>query len=306
MRQGQDTGAGSASPTCPVCGGPTVRRTARRGEFAGRDFWGCAAYARTNCPGKVDIGAVVAGGGPPPAGASVQAVFEAKRDRERARRRALLPAVVAIAIIAMVMEFLLMWPLSPIIASIAIGITAFAFVKVVTELPNDVLSWERGAQGERATADRLTALETAGFISFHNRWVAGLKGDIDHIAVGPAGIFVIETKTTKIKVEVIRDRLFLGEHNQQEWIDQVTREAMAVQIALRDVLDPLHRTVAPVLCVHGSGPGIGRTVAGVQVVSGAAAGGHVGLGSVGAGRRGHPAPRGGHRRAAEQAPSVIG
>ena len=245
-----------------------VRRTARRGEFAGRDFWGCAAFARTNCPGKVDIGAVAAAGEPPPPGASVQAVFEARRDRERARRRALLPAVVALAVITMVAEFLLFWPLSPIVGSVVIGITAFAFVKVVTELPTDVLSWERGAQGERATADRLTALEAAGFISFHNRWVAGLKGDIDHIAVGPPGIFVIETKFTKVKLEVIRDRLFLGDHNQQGWIEQVTREAMAVQIALRDVLDPLHRTVAPVLCVHGSGPGIGRTVAGVQVVSG--------------------------------------
>ena len=192
--------------------------------------------------------------------------------------------------VAKVMEFLLMWQLSPIIASIAICITAFAFVKVVAELPNDVLSWERGARGERATADRLTALEAAGFISFHNRWVAGLKGDIDHIAVGPAGIFVIETKTTKIKVEVIRDRLFLGEHNQQDWIDQVTREAMAVQIALRDILDPLHRTVEPVLCVHGNGPGMGRICGGSSGRLGAAPGDHVGLGPVGASRHGRPAP----------------
>jgi Nuclease-related domain len=245
-----------------------VRRTARRGDFAGRDFFGCAAFGRTNCPGKVDIGAVAQAGAPPPAGASVQAVFEARREREKARRRALLPAVVACALIAMVMEFLLIWPLNSIIASVVIVITGFAFVKVVTELPNDVIRWERGAQGERATAGYLTALEAAGFISFHNRWVAGLRGDVDHIAVGPTGIFVIETKTTTAKVEVIRDSLLLAEHDKQEWVDQVTREAMAVQIALRDLVDPLHRTVAPVLCVHGSGPGIGRTVAGVQIVSG--------------------------------------
>jgi Nuclease-related domain len=246
-----------------------IRRTARRGEFAGRDFFGCVAFARTNCPGKVDVGAVQPPGAPPAAGASVQAVFETRRAREKARRRALLPAVVACAVIAMVMEFLLIWPLNTIIASIVIVMTGFAFVKIVTELPYDVIRWERGAQGERATAGYLTALEDAGFISFHNRWVAGLRGDVDHIAVGPSGIFVIETKTTKAKVEVIRDRLLLADHDKQEWVDQVTREAMAVQIALRDLVDPLHRTVSPVLCVHGTGPGIGRTVAGVQVVSGA-------------------------------------
>jgi hypothetical protein len=44
---------------------------------------------------------------------------------------------------------------------------------------------------------------------------------------------------------------------------------MAVQIALRDLLDPLHRTVVPALCVHGHGSAIGRTVAGVQILSGA-------------------------------------
>ena len=116
-----------------MCGGPTVRRTARGGEFAGRDFFGCVAFAQTNCPGKVDIGAVGQAGGPPPAGASVQAMFEARRDRERGRRRAFLPAVAAIAVVSMVMEFLLIWPLNSIIAGVVIVTTGVAFVKVVTE-----------------------------------------------------------------------------------------------------------------------------------------------------------------------------
>lgn len=33
-----------AAPTCPVCAGPMVRRTARRGKTAGQSFWGCASY----------------------------------------------------------------------------------------------------------------------------------------------------------------------------------------------------------------------------------------------------------------------
>ncbi len=36
--------APSATPTCPACGGGMVLRTARRGERAGQDFWGCLAY----------------------------------------------------------------------------------------------------------------------------------------------------------------------------------------------------------------------------------------------------------------------
>lgn len=35
------------APACPRCGQPMVRRTVRRGDDAGRGFWGCSAYP--NC-----------------------------------------------------------------------------------------------------------------------------------------------------------------------------------------------------------------------------------------------------------------
>jgi four helix bundle suffix protein len=33
-----------AAPTCPACGKPMVVRTARKGEGAGSQFWGCSGY----------------------------------------------------------------------------------------------------------------------------------------------------------------------------------------------------------------------------------------------------------------------
>jgi Nuclease-related domain len=135
-------------------------------------------------------------------------------------------------------------------------------------LPNDVINWERGAKGEQSTARHLQGLAEAGFISFSNRGATGLKGDIDAIVVGPTGVYVVETKTTKAKVEIIRDRTLTGDY-QQDWADQATREAMAIQIGLRDLLDPLHRTVVPIVCVYAKGPGVGRTAAGVRLVSAA-------------------------------------
>lgn len=33
-------------PTCPECGAPMVRRTARRGSNAGKQFWGCSSFPR--------------------------------------------------------------------------------------------------------------------------------------------------------------------------------------------------------------------------------------------------------------------
>jgi restriction system protein len=38
-------------PPCPLCGKPTVLRTARSGKKAGRQFWGCSAYPE--CKGVV-------------------------------------------------------------------------------------------------------------------------------------------------------------------------------------------------------------------------------------------------------------
>ena len=37
-------GAPSGMPDCPLCAGPMVRRTARRGARAGDEFWGCTNF----------------------------------------------------------------------------------------------------------------------------------------------------------------------------------------------------------------------------------------------------------------------
>lgn len=42
------------TPPCPVCAQSMVRRTAKRGSAAGREFWGCSAYPR--CKGTRPIG----------------------------------------------------------------------------------------------------------------------------------------------------------------------------------------------------------------------------------------------------------
>ncbi|MBM9514965.1 topoisomerase DNA-binding C4 zinc finger domain-containing protein [Desulfobulbus marinus] len=35
-----------ANPVCPKCGGPLVKRTAKKGSRAGQDFWGCSAFPK--------------------------------------------------------------------------------------------------------------------------------------------------------------------------------------------------------------------------------------------------------------------
>ena len=43
-----------STPTCPICSKPMVRRVAKRGTNAGREFWGCTGYPA--CKGTKPIG----------------------------------------------------------------------------------------------------------------------------------------------------------------------------------------------------------------------------------------------------------
>ncbi len=53
-------------------------------------------------------------------------------------------------------------------------------------------AWERGASGERivgARLDRITGIEV-----LHDRRIPGTRASIDHIAIGPGGVYVIDAK----------------------------------------------------------------------------------------------------------------
>ena len=53
--------------------------------------------------------------------------------------------------------------------------------------------WQQGADGERATADALMKLPSTYRI-IHGLKVGAGKGDIDHLVVGPTGVWVIDSK----------------------------------------------------------------------------------------------------------------
>lgn len=56
--------------------------------------------------------------------------------------------------------------------------------------------WGSGAKGEEKTAKQLKQLKGRYHV-FHYVVLPRTKGDIDHIVIGPNGIFVIETKNNK-------------------------------------------------------------------------------------------------------------
>lgn len=57
----------------------------------------------------------------------------------------------------------------------------------------DAANWAKGADGERRTAATLADLPPP-FVVLHDLHVPGSKANIDHLVIGPTGVFVIDSK----------------------------------------------------------------------------------------------------------------
>lgn len=183
------------------------------------------------------------------AGASAQKQYERWLATHRKRVRRVLPYLIlagvclGIACWAAVEHFL---PGSGPWAGLLVSVSV-----IVEGMPNrqPVDAWGIGAAGERKTAKRLAKLDNRYRI-LHDRKVRGRKWNIDHIVIGPTGVFAIETKNVKGRVAVKDGHLVVGGRKKDKYVEEAWREAQAVQEILAPVMASLGRDVQPVLCFH--------------------------------------------------------
>jgi hypothetical protein len=83
---------------------------------------------------------------------------------------------------------------------------AFA-IALAQSPPAHIERWRQGAEGERATARALRPLAESGWVLIND--LQRDRGNIDHILVGPPGVFVLETKNLNGLVSVADDVLSL-------------------------------------------------------------------------------------------------
>lgn len=74
------------------------------------------------------------------------------------------------------------------LAIVATGIGAIGLLRLIPQARALI----RGERGERVVAEQLEELRTRGFRCFHD--IVGNGFNIDHVVVGPPGVFVMETK----------------------------------------------------------------------------------------------------------------
>lgn len=107
--------------------------------------------------------------------------------------------------------------------------------------------YERGAEGERATADALAALPSEQWTVFHDlRWPVRRYANVDHVVVGSPGVFVIDSKNWVGAVSV-RDGVLRQDGRARAKAVAGAREAARAVARLTRAIEP--RQVHPVLCL---------------------------------------------------------
>jgi hypothetical protein len=134
-------------------------------------------------------------------------------------------------------------------------------ILAITDEPQSTRAWEQGSVGEQELAEALATVE--GVRVLHDRRVPATRGNIDHIVVAPAGLFVVDAKRYKglIRIRDVGglfkrdDRLYVGRRDCSKLAANMGWQVEAVERALRTVpVDPLP-PIVPVLCfVDGEWP----------------------------------------------------
>jgi Nuclease-related domain len=126
-------------------------------------------------------------------------------------------------------------------------------------------AWRRGAAGERRTARLLAVLERHGWAVLHDLALPRSRANIDHLVIGPGGVFVIDSKQYRGRLQLDPSgRLWHGRYPLAPTVRAASFEAdQAAQV----LPDP-GVVVVPIVAVHGVQVPWGKVVMdGVPVVA---------------------------------------
>ena len=113
----------------------------------------------------------------------------------------------------------------------------------------DAVAWRQGATGERHTARLLAPLERHGWAILHDLAVPGSTANLDHLVIGPGGVFVIDSKQYRGRLQLDAvGKLWHGHHPLAPTLGAVSWEADQAAQALPDP----GVAVVPIVAVHGA------------------------------------------------------
>jgi hypothetical protein len=117
---------------------------------------------------------------------------------------------------------------------------------LLREAPQHETAWQRGAAGERAVAESLEYRVSDGsVVLLHDRRMPRSRANVDHLAIAPSGIYVIDAKDYTGKVRVERSwfgtpKLLVNGRDRTKIIDSLDRQIAAVRDAIDDPAISIH------------------------------------------------------------------
>lgn len=115
-------------------------------------------------------------------------------------------------------------------------------VKFFGDDPQSTTAWAKGSDGERRLAGHLESVLSDRVVLLHDRKVPRTRGNIDHLAVAPSGVWVIDAKNYQGKVErrdlggwsKVDNRLYVAGRNRSRLVEGLAWQIDAVKAALDD------------------------------------------------------------------------
>jgi hypothetical protein len=184
------------------------------------------------------------------AGGSAQARWRRLRATEWAAWTRTLPWRIAAIAVAGVGGELLGSLLAPRLGLVVAALAAVAAGWGLRFRPSpDARAWRRGAAGERRTARLLNPLERQGWAVLHDLAVPGSRANLDHLAIGPGGVFVIDSKQYSGRLQLDPSgRLW---HGRYPLAPAVRAAGFEADQAAQVLPDP-GVAVVPIVAVHGA------------------------------------------------------
>lgn len=104
--------------------------------------------------------------------------------------------------------------------------------------------FEKGAEGESRVAQALSALGPDWTVLHDHRWPGRQLANIDHVVIGPGGIFVIDSKNWSGDLRVVDHVLRQNGRSREKAVASAADAALAVS----ELAGPYSHAVRPVLC----------------------------------------------------------
>lgn len=126
--------------------------------------------------------------------------------------------------------------------------------------PEKPTSWQKGAAGEEAAGRRFDGLADEGFVVLHDRLKPGTRWNLDHLIVGPKGVYVIDAKHYSGALEVrstgtfLRPgpkRAFVNNRPQDKRVKSMGWQVECVGRVVGELVDAYGGFIKPVLCFLG-------------------------------------------------------